>query len=540
MIPADAVQNVRPPRPGEGLFGGRYLLQERIGHGRLGEIHAAGGGRRRDTGGERRVAIQVLPERSLLDEELFEQLGWGYGPLETPPHPNIVRVFEFGRDAHCTFLAMELLRGTSLRSMLADAGKLPLEDALPIVRGVAAALECLHSHSAVHGEVTSGNVFVTVDHTVKLLDIAPILTQQMPVKGLAADGGAANSDVRDDVFGLACLTYEMLSGRHPFDFQVRSGDGVAGAEPPRIRSLPDRQWQALRRGLSLRADARTPTVAEFLREFGDTGTEALPPVDEVPAHAEPAPIAEPVLLPVYAVPAPKPMREEEHGPRRVLLPILLLALLGLSTWYYFGQPEREFARWMDIVLPWIDARTATTTLPRMTPIAAEPAPSVATPPKIATATPTPIAEIEIPAATGFVGTLAPAAETAAPAIADARDAADAAPSGPAYGFSVSEVRVSEGDGVASITVRRSGATDSPVYWWTSDSSAVAGKDYIATERPARVFTDGGDTATLLIPLIDDSLPEVDESFFVHLGSRSAQEEYVELVSSARVIITDDD
>ncbi|MGA8203711.1 MAG: Calx-beta domain-containing protein, partial [Woeseiaceae bacterium] len=114
------------------------------------------------------------------------------------------------------------------------------------------------------------------------------------------------------------------------------------------------------------------------------------------------------------------------------------------------------------------------------------------------------------------------------------------PPEPAYGFGVSEVRVSEGDGVASITVRRSGAADTPVYWWTSDKSAMAGKDYIATERPTRVFTDGGDTATLLIPLIDDSLPEVDESFFVHLGSRSAQEEYVELVSSARVIITDDD
>ncbi len=105
---------------------------------------------------------------------------------------------------------------------------------------------------------------------------------------------------------------------------------------------------------------------------------------------------------------------------------------------------------------------------------------------------------------------------------------------------VSEVRVSEGDGVATITVRRSGAADTPVYWWTSDKSAVAGEDYIATERPARVFTDGGDTATLLIPLIDDSLPEVDESFLVHLGSRSAQEEHVELVSSTRVIIADDD
>jgi serine/threonine protein kinase len=542
MIPADAVRNVRPFQPGEGLVGGRYLLQERIGHGRLGEIHAAGGGRRRDTGGERRVAIQILPQRSLLDEELFEQLGWGYGPLETSPHANIVRVFEFGRDARCTFLAMELLQGTSLRSILADAGKLPLDDVLPVVRAVGAALDFLHANSAVHGEVTSGNVFITFDHTVKLLDIAPILTQQMPSRGLAAGDGSEHPDVRDDVFGLACLTYEMLSGRHPFDFQARADDREAGSEPPRIPSLSDRQWQALCRGLSLRADERTPTIANFLREFGVTGMEVLPPADDVPARAEPSPAAE--LPPPPTVPelrATEPMAPKERSPRRILLPFLLLVLLGLSAWYYFGQPERDVAGWMDIVVPYIDARIGTVTPGRVTPTAAAPvpAPPATTLPEAASTEPTPIEEIEVPAPTGMTGTLAPAAETATPSAA-AHDEAVATAPGPAFGFTVSEVRVSEHDGVASVTVRRTRASETPVFWWTSDKSAVAGEDYIATETPARVFTDGGDTATLLIPLIDDSLPEVQESFFVHLGSRSAQQEYVDLVSTARVIITDDD
>jgi Calx-beta domain/Protein tyrosine and serine/threonine kinase len=541
MTPADAVRNVRPVQHGDRLVAGRYLLQERIGHGRLGEIHAAGGGRRRDTGGERRVAIQILPRRSLLDEELFEQLGWGYGPQEYASHPNIVRVFEFGRDANCTFLAMELLEGTSLRSILADVGKLPMDDVLPIVRGVGDALEFLHARSAVHGEVTSGNVFVTFEHAVKLLDIAPLLTQPMPAKGLASGGDSEGPDVRDDVLGLACLTYEMLSGRHPFDFQARAGDRDTASEPPRIPSMPDRQWRALSRGLSLRADRRAPTVAEFLREFGVTGTEVLPPADAVTADAEPAPVGTPVAPVLAQAPAALPMPPQVRSRRR-RPSLLLLMLLGLGAWTYFGQPERDVAAWMDLVAPYVDARIRTAVPRRVTPKAAAPAPvpPVTAAPEAASPESGPIEEIAVPVATAEGGPFAAAEVPEAPSAADAQDEADTALAGSAYGFTVPEVRVSEHDGVASITVRRTAGAQMPVYWWTSDQTAVAGKDYIATEQPVRVFTDGGDTATLLIPLIDDALPELPETFFVHLGSRAAQQEYVDLVSSARVIITDDD
>ena len=173
------------------------------------------------------------------------------------------------------------------------------------------------------------------------------------------------------------------------------------------------------------------------------------------------------------------------------------------------------------------------------PAAPVPAPPATTLPEAASTEPTPIEEIEVPAPTGMTGTLAPAVDTATPSAA-AHDEAVATAPGPAFGFTASEVRVSERDGVASITVRRTDTAQTPVFWWTSDKSAVAGQDYIGTERPTRVFTDDSDTATLLVPLIDDSLPEVQESFFVHVGSRSAQQEYVDLVSTARVIITDDD
>lgn len=525
MTPADAVRNVSPPQHGEGLVAGRYLLQERIGHGRLGEIHAAGGGRRRDTGGERRVAIQILPQRTLLDEELFDRLGWGYGPQETIPHPNIVKVFEFGRDANCTFLAMELLKGISLRSILADVGQLPLDDALPIVRAVGEALDYLHANSAVHGEVTTGNVFVTFEHVVKLLDIAPLLTQPMPLRGLADGDGSGGADVRDDVLGLACLSYEMLSGRHPFHFQTRAGDRDAGTEPPRIPSLPDRQWRALSRGLSLRSDQRTPTIAEFLRDFDVRDNGQLAPAADATVHSESAqapasghtPSAQPATRAADTTPP------ERRGRRRMPSPLLLLALLGLGAWSYFGQPERDVAGWMDVAAPYLDARIGTASPRRVVPKAARPVPArpETAPAEAAGTEPELIEEIAVPAAIA-------AAET------------ESAPPGPAFGFTLSEVRVSERDGVAGITLQRTGAGQTPVYWWTSDQTAAAGKDYIATDPPARVFADGGDTATLLIPLIDDSLPELPETFFVHLGSRAAQQEYVDLLSSARVVITDDD
>ena len=79
-----------------------------------------------------------------------------------------------------------------------------------------------------------------------------------------------------------------------------------------------------------------------------------------------------------------------------------------------------------------------------------------------------------------------------------------------------------------------------IFWWTSDNTAIAEKDYIPIEQPVEGFASGEEAETLHIPLVDDSLPEPREVFYVYLGQHNAQLGRLEPISRIRVEINDDD
>lgn len=107
-------------------------------------------------------------------------------------------------------------------------------------------------------------------------------------------------------------------------------------------------------------------------------------------------------------------------------------------------------------------------------------------------------------------------------------------------FSEPVVRVSERASVARVTITRNSGAKDRVFWWTSEQSAHGEIDFIATERPVPGFTSGQQTETLHIPLINDSIPESPEVFFVHLGTYDDSLRRFERLSMVRVEITDDD
>jgi len=333
------------------LIAGRYRTLDRIGHGRLGEIFAATDDSYEEIGVEQRIAIQIIPESVVRDNKLFNKLNLGYSQLRASNHPNIVDFMRFGRDGKFGYLAMELLDGISLRLALDDAETLPLDEVRPVIRCVGEALRFLHAKDIFHGNLTTRNVFITNKLAVRLLDVLPVDPAEALVRGIATSDPFGRCTVEDDVFGLACLAYEMLSGKHPFNYSSPAEARLASLEAERIDSLPDREWEALHLALSFDDEQKTSSVTDFMREFGIQGTETIQPAME-----EASPIRQPATpgqtnltaAPVAVVDSVSVIEDRLSNARRVhkgnhaLRAVFLgMLLAGLSAWSYFGEPEEH-------------------------------------------------------------------------------------------------------------------------------------------------------------------------------------------------------
>jgi len=563
-------QAIQPDRQ---LVAGRYRLHAPIGHGRLGDIYEGTDEGYKELGVGQHVAVQLLPEKIALDRGLFNKLKVGYTELRAVSHPNIVPFLEFDHDGKFGYLTMGFLDGASLRFILDDVTTLPLDEATAVIRGIGDALGFLHARSIVHGQLTADSVFISEDLEVRLLDIVPLESDTTILRNVASSDPFTRCDVGDDIYALACLAYEMLAGRHPFNFHTLAEARHAKLEPARIGSLPDRQWHALRHALSFDPDQRTGTIADFLHAFGITGSERLRRTDDAasdtpmgnPSHEATAPpehVATDVPLPPPITPKVEPdvARAKRIRGRRILLPFLLLTLVGLGTWFFYGQPRDDIVVVIDFAESLLDTGPgdigggAVPIIPS-DPVAATPQDlefegqeSTIAPPN----TPAQTVDEVIPAAETTTGDTVAAAEEAPLQAADEQLAEpetdalqsyedDASPQPQTETTLINSfVTLSERDGAARITTRRPLNSDGRFVWWTSDHTAIANEDYIPIDDPVVGFASGDEAETIHIPLINDSLAEPRETFYVYLGQHDVQLGRLEPILRVLVEINDDD
>jgi hypothetical protein len=530
-------QAVQPDRR---LIAGRYRLRAQIGRGRLGDIYEAEDEGYRELGVGGRVAIQLLPDRIALDQGLFSKLKLGYTVLRASSHPNIVSYSECDHDGKFGYLVMELLDGASLRFVLDDATTLPLQEALPVVRAIGDALQFLHAKSMVHGQLTAENVFITEDLDVRLLDVVPLDSASTILRGVASRDPFSRSDISDDIYSLACLTYEVLSGKHPFNFHSPAEASLAGIKPARVRSLPEKQWNAISRALSFDRDERPATVKDFLADLGVTGNERLRPSatgsadrKEAPPTTRPVPTrpestgaaTAPVAPAVITGPAPRDERRRKMARARrnrashIRSFFLAIVLGALAAWYFYGQPGEDIARLTDLADSYL-----------------EPSP-------VESVVILPAAEVTQDAsAAGEPDVTSAVSESPVESVAalEPHVEPEAASETPGSTLIQSLVTVYERDGAARIAFRQPVGTTGPLYWWTGDHTAVADTDYIALEQPVVAFASAEEAETLHIPLVNDSLPEPRETFYVFLGQRSIESGRLEPIARIRVDVNDDD
>jgi serine/threonine protein kinase len=268
----------------------RFVLEECIGFGGMGTVYKALDLRKLEASDRRPyIAIKVLNVQFRGHPKSLIALQREARKAQALAHPNIVSVYDFDRDGQMVYLTMEYLQGKSLSQVLRAPGftGMPYPVVLGIVNGMGNALSYAHQHGFVHCDFKPGNVILTESGAIKVIDfgIARVFQKtEEDVDVTVFDPGSLGAltpayaspemlehldpDPRDDIYALACITYELLTGRHPFTgvsaLQAR-GAGMKPQRPPKLGRGP---WRALKCGLALERDARTPTVERFLREFG--------------------------------------------------------------------------------------------------------------------------------------------------------------------------------------------------------------------------------------------------------------------------------
>jgi serine/threonine-protein kinase len=208
------------------VFNDRYEIHSRIGRGGMADVFLA-----RDRLLDRPVAIKVLFPEYAADPSFVERFRREATAASNLNHPNIVGVYDFGRQGGTYFMVMEYVNGRTVADILRSDGSLLPQRAADIASDVAAALGFAHRNGVVHRDVKPANILVSTTGAVKVADFGIAramnaateqdLTQAGAVMGTAtyfspeqAQGG--NPDPRSDLYSLGIVMYEMVAGRPPF------------------------------------------------------------------------------------------------------------------------------------------------------------------------------------------------------------------------------------------------------------------------------------------------------------------------------------
>jgi serine/threonine protein kinase len=321
---------------------GPYEVVASIGAGGMGEVYLA-----RDTTLHRDVALKVLPEAFASDPDRLARFAREAQLLASLNHPNIAAIYGF----HDNALVLELVEGPTLADRIAS-GPLPLDEALPIARQIADALDAAHEHGVIHRDLKPSNIKVRPDGTVKVLDFglakalepvngssevsrsptitSPAMTRMGMVLGTAAymspeQARGHPADRRSDVWAFGCVLYEMLTATRVFDMREMSDTiaAVLRAEPDWTKlsaQVPEPITTLLHR--CLEKDSR-----RRLRDIGDARL-------ELEARAEST----------GSDPIDTASRRRERIVWTAAVALLVLAALGLGAWAIRPPPASAEVR----------------------------------------------------------------------------------------------------------------------------------------------------------------------------------------------------
>ncbi|MDY5589733.1 MAG: Stk1 family PASTA domain-containing Ser/Thr kinase [Arcanobacterium sp.] len=269
------------------ILGGRYEVGDLIGRGGMAQVHIG-----YDTRLSRTVAIKVLRSDLASDPTFLARFRREAQSAAALNHPAIVAIYdtgeekvlsENGRTVALPYIVMEYVKGRTVSKLLGNGQALPINEAVQITVGVLSALEYSHYEGIIHRDIKPGNIMITQDGKVKVMDFgiaravadsSATMTSTNSVVGTAqylspeqARGEVV--DARSDLYSTGCLLYELLTGKPPF--QGDSAVAVAYqhvSEQPKAPSsvapdIPEAIDRVVMKSLAKKRDERYQTAAEM-------------------------------------------------------------------------------------------------------------------------------------------------------------------------------------------------------------------------------------------------------------------------------------
>ena len=245
-----------------GISIGHYDVTSLLGEGGMGQVWQA-----TDTQLNRQVALKILPDAFADDPDRLARFTREAQILASLNHPNIAQIHGIEEAEGTRALVLELVEGPTLADRISQ-GAIPVDEALPIAKQIAEALEAAHEAGVIHRDLKPANIKVREDGTVKVLDVAPVgdpdrsptltaaATQMGVIMGTAAYMSPEQArgkpvDRRTDIWAFGAVLFEMLTASKPFP-----GDDISQTLARVIDREPD--WDALPAGVP-------PSLETYLR-----------------------------------------------------------------------------------------------------------------------------------------------------------------------------------------------------------------------------------------------------------------------------------
>ena len=270
---------------------GRYEVRSLIGRGGMAEVHLGF-----DTRLSRVVAIKMLRRDLALDSIFQARFRREAQSAASLNHPNIVAVYDTGeeivsdatnRSIAIPYIVMEYVEGHTVKELISDGTAVPINEAIEIVSGVLSALQYSHDNHLVHRDIKPGNIMLTSDGKVKVMDFGiaraltdsqATMTQTNAVVGTAQylspeQARGETVDERSDLYSTGVVLFELLTGRPPFkgDSAVAVAYQHVEQIPPTpssiLSDIPDSLDRVVLKALAKNRDDRYPSAAAMLSDL---------------------------------------------------------------------------------------------------------------------------------------------------------------------------------------------------------------------------------------------------------------------------------